>query len=162
MEKTIDNFITKLLEKYKAAGANIERKPALFADETAQLVTIAPFLNIKSYLYFLSQMGTLILTLNDGSHITFYGLDDWEEGMNIFDYAVPGKNGFHMFMDVCSPEGEILYFSYNSAEPDMDVVWIAPDCEGEEGHYTKTDMSFTDVLKLIEEEKIQALNKAYH
>lgn len=158
----IDHLITKLLEKYEATGTNIDRKPALFAREVLQLEKIAPFLSIDSYLYFLSEMSTLILKLNDGSHVTFYGLDDWDDGMNMLDYSIPGKNGFHMFMDICNPEGEILYFSYNSKDPNVDVVWIAPDSDGGEGTYTKTDMNFIDVLKLIEEAKIQSLNKKHH
>ncbi len=162
INEKIDNLITKLLEKYEAEGSNIDRKPAMFAQEVLQLEKIAPFLSINSYMYFLSEMSTLILKMNDGSYVTFYGLDDWEEGMNIFDYSVPGKNGFQMFMDICNPEGEILYFAYNSKDPNIDVVWIAPDSDGGEGIYTKTDLNFIDVLKLIEDETIQSLNKKHH
>lgn len=162
INEKIDNLITKLLEKFEAEGANIARKPVMFAQEVLQLEKIAPFLSINSYLYFLSEMSTLILKLNDGSHVTFYGLDDWDDGMNILGYPVPGENGFHMFMDICNPEGEILYFAYNSKDPNIDVVWIAPDSDGGEGTYTKTDMNFIDILKLIEDEKIQSLNKKHH
>lgn len=162
--KETDDLITGLLKKYHATGSNIERKPALFAREVSQLEKMAPFLKIDSYLYFLSEMSTLILELNDGSHVTFYGVDDWDDGMNIFDYPVPDKNGFHMFMDICSPKGEILYFSYHSKDPNTDVVWIAADSDGAEGIYThtKTTMNFVDVLTLIEKGEIQSLNEEYH
>lgn len=153
-DEIVSDLITKLLSKFKAEGSNVSRNPSPYMKEANQLISIAPFLNINSYLYFLSEMSVLLLTLKDGSFVMFYGLDDWDEGLNILEYPIPGKNGFHLVMDITNSEGEIIYFSYNSRFPDEDVFWIARNVNGIEGSYSKTDWSFTDILHLIFEESI--------
>lgn len=152
--KAVKDLITKLLSKFKAEGSNVSRAPSPFAKEALQLVETAPFLNIDSYLYFLSEMSVLLLTLNDGNFAMFYGLDNWDEGLNILDYPIPAASGFHLAMDITNADGEILYFSYNSKFPGEDILWIAKDIDGGEGSYSKTNWSFTDVLNLIHDEKL--------
>ncbi len=156
--KIVDNLITKLLEKFEAEGSNINRKPACFEKEALELKNKAPFLDISSYLYFLSEMSVLILKLKDDSYVTFYGLDDWDEGLNIFDYPVPDKDGFHLVLDVCSPQGDLLYFSYNSKHAGVDELWISASVEGSSREYTNSGLGFIAVLNLINDEKIQSVN----
>lgn len=153
----IDDLITKLLEKFPAEGSNLERKKFPYIREVEEVITRAPFLEINDYMYFLSEMSTLILRLNDGSYVTFYGVDDWDDGMNILDFPIPDKDGFHLFMDICNPEGEITLFAFHSQQPKTDIVWVSPNNEPEPNKYAVTEMSFAVVLELILEEKIQHL-----
>ena len=153
-DKIVEDLITKLLSKYKAEGSNISRKPSPFMKEALLVQKNAPFLNINSYLYFLSEMSVLLVTLKNNSFLMIYGLDDWDEGLNILDYPIPGENGFHLVMDITNSDGEILYFSYNSAFPKEDALWMARDVNGGEGTYSKTEWGFVDVLSLISEEKM--------
>ncbi len=143
----VEELISKLLAKYAAEGSNVTQTPSLFVQEALHLKKIAPFLDIDSYIYFLSEMSVLILDLSDGSYATFYGLDDWEDGLNIFDYPIPEKNGFHLVLDICDADGAITYFSYNSENNNEDILWISTNVE--DGPYTRSDLSFTDVLQSI-------------
>lgn len=143
----VEVLIAKLLEKYAAEGSNINRIPSPFIQEALRLKDTAPFLDIDSYMYFLSEMSVLILDLGDGVYATFYGLDDWEEGLNIFDYPIPEENGFHLVLDICNADGAITYFSYNSENDNEDILWISTNVE--DGPYTKSDLSFVDVLQSI-------------
>jgi len=153
--KLVDDLITKLLIKFKAEGSNILRKPSLFMEQALQLRKIAPFLDINSYLYFLSEMSVLILQLKNGYNVIFYGLDDWGEGLNILNYSIPEDDGFHLIMDICNSEGDTLYFSYNSKTSNKDILWVSSNIDSENELYTKTSMSFIDLLNLIYEENIQ-------
>ncbi len=155
--KIVENLLSKLLDKFEVEGSNIDRKPACFMKEALELKNKAPFLDINSYLYFLSEMSVLILRLKDGTYVTFYGVDDWDEGLNIFDYPVPDKDGFHLVLDVCHADSEMLYFSYNSKQVGVDELWTAMSVEGNPGKYTNSGLSFIDVLNLINEDKIQSL-----
>ena len=153
-DKIVEDLIVKLLSKYNAEGSNISRSPSPFMKEALQLQENSPFSNINSYLFFLSEMSVLILTLKNESFLMIYGLDDWDEGLNVLDYPIPGENGFHLVMDITNLDGEILYFSYNSKFSGEDILWIARDVNGAEGSYIKTEWSFTDILSLICNEKI--------
>lgn len=153
----VDELITKLITKYEASGSNTDRKANLFIKEALALQKTAPFLDINSYLYFLSEMSVLLLQLNNGDYATFYGLDDWEEGLNILDSPIPEKNGFHLVLDICNTDGDILYFSYNTNNPKEDILWISDNVE--DGPYQKTDISFTAILRLIYEDQYQSLNE---
>jgi hypothetical protein len=150
----VDGLVTKLLGKFTAEGSNLARKELPFLAEANELKKRAPFLEIADYLYFLAEMSTLILQLNDGSYVTCYGVDDWDDGMNILDFQIPEADGFHMFMDICNPEGELLFFAYDSKQPKTDLVWVAADNEPEPRQYQSTGMGFASVLELILEEKI--------
>ncbi len=150
----IDELITKLLSTYPAQGSNTKRAPAAFMKEALQLKEIAPFLD-NGYLYFLSEMSVLLVELNQGDSATFYGVDDWEEGLNILDYPVPDANGFFLVLDICNAEGDIVYFSYNSRNDDTGIIWISDNVD--EGPYTRTTMHFTDLLHLICEGNYRSL-----
>lgn len=149
----VQELISKLLAKYAAEGSNVNQTPSLFVEETLRLKEMAPFLDIDSYMYFLSEMSVLILDLGDGSYATFYGVDDWDDGFNIFDYPIPEKNGFHLVLDICNAEGEITYFSYNSKSNNEDILWISANVE--DGPYTKTALSFVAVLQLIYDNNLE-------
>lgn len=150
----VDELIAKLLSTYPAKGSNTKLAPSPFMKEALQLKEIAPFLD-NSYLYFLSELSVLLLELNNGDTATIYGLDDWEEGLNIFDYPVPGTNGFYLVLDICSTEGDILYCSYNSKDHDSTLIWTSNNVD--DGPYTKTSIDFTDLLKLICEDNYHSL-----
>lgn len=153
-DKIIDDLITKLLTKYNAQGSNISRSPSLFMEEALQFQEKSPFLNINSYLYFLSEMSVLLLTLKNGNFVMFYGLDNWDEGLNILDFPIPGENGYHLVMDITSADGEILYFAYNAKFPKENTLWVARDVNATEGTYSKTQWNFVDILNMLTEDKI--------
>lgn len=149
----IDELITRLLSTYPARGSNTKRNPTPFMQEALRLKELAPFLN-NSYLYFLSELSVLLLELNHGDTAIIYGLDDWDEGLNILDYDIPDKTGFFLVLDICDTEGNMLYFSYNINSPDTEVIWTSAHVDGP---YTTTGIRFTDLLNLICEDNYRSL-----
>ncbi len=144
----IDQLIDKLLAKFNAQGSNINRTPSPYLKEALKVLETAPFLAINDYLYFLSEMSVFILELEEGSYLTVYGVDNWDEGLNILDYPIPDEQGFHLVLDILKPDGELLYFSYHAAHLKIDKLWISRGSEGPTS-YSPTDLSFMDILNLI-------------